>query len=216
MTAEIAVLNKTAVALAADSAMTIQPGGKIYPGEKLFALTKHQPVGVMFYNNAEFMGVPWETIIKMYRAHIGTDAKTTCEKYLQDFLKFIPTHPACTPNQISANLLGIALDVHNQILIDVREQLASMFLQRKHYSKRAQNNVIKMAVERQLAALQMAGESESMESVKVQNIVIAHRDKVDELIDESFQQFELTQHNRKALHESFRLSIKSSKLSNVR
>ncbi len=113
MTAEIALLNKTAVALAADSAMTIQSAGKIYPVEKLFALTKHQPVGAMIYNNAEFMGVPWETIIKMYRAHIGTAAKATCEEYLKDFLEFVRTHPACTPNQISVNLQGIALDGHN-------------------------------------------------------------------------------------------------------
>ena len=214
MTAEIALLNKTAVALAADSAMTIQSAGKIYPAEKLFALTRHQPVGVMFYNNAEFMGVPWETIIKMYRAHIGTAAKATCKEYLQDFLNFVRTHPACTPNQTSANLQGIALDGHNQILIDVHEQVTNMFRQRKHYSKQAENRVIKMAVDRQLAVLQMAGESESMESVKVRNIVTEHRDMVDQLIDRSFQKFELTQFNRKALHKVFQLSITSSKLSN--
>ncbi len=60
MTAEIALLNKTAIALAADSAMTLQGTGKIYASNKLFALNKYQPVGVMIYNNAEFMGVPLE------------------------------------------------------------------------------------------------------------------------------------------------------------
>ncbi len=91
-----------------------------------------------------------------------------------------------------------------------------MFQQRKHYSKQAENRVINRTVNRQLDALQTAGESESMDSVKVRNIVTEHRDMVDKLIDKSFRKFELTQYNRKALHKVFQLSIKSSMLSNNR
>lgn len=58
MTAEIAILNKSAVALAADSAISLGTSGKIFPDNKLFALTKWHPVGVMIYNNAEYMGIP--------------------------------------------------------------------------------------------------------------------------------------------------------------
>jgi len=73
MTAEIAILNRNAVAMAADSAVTLQlPGGqKIYNTvNKLFTLSKYRPVGVMVYGSGEFMRIPWETIIKMYRADI--------------------------------------------------------------------------------------------------------------------------------------------------
>jgi hypothetical protein len=64
MTAEVAILNKTAVALAADSAITLG-SQKIYnSGNKLISLSKYQPVGIMVFGNAEFMGIPWETIIK--------------------------------------------------------------------------------------------------------------------------------------------------------
>lgn len=69
MTAEIAVFNKSAVALAADSAVTISGGGKhkIYNGaEKLFALTKHHPVGVMVYGSGDLCSAPWELVIKAY------------------------------------------------------------------------------------------------------------------------------------------------------
>ena len=68
MTAEVAVLNKSAVALAADSAMSVSVGNseKTYPTNKLFALTKQRPIGIMIYNNAEFMNIPWETIILPY------------------------------------------------------------------------------------------------------------------------------------------------------
>jgi len=67
MTAEIGILNTTGVALAADSAVTIGSSKVFNSADKLFSLSKHHPVGIMIYGNASFMGVPWETIIKIYR-----------------------------------------------------------------------------------------------------------------------------------------------------
>ena len=56
MTAEIAIANRTALAFAADSAVTIRVGNKtkIYDSaEKIFELTRKQPIGLMIYNNVE-------------------------------------------------------------------------------------------------------------------------------------------------------------------
>lgn len=93
MTAEVAVLNRYAVALAADSAVTVSNGGgtgKIYnAANKLFALSKREPVGIMVYGNAEFMGVPWETIIKVYRAKLGSRFFPKLADYYNDFLRFL-------------------------------------------------------------------------------------------------------------------------------
>lgn len=89
MTAEVAVLNKSAVALAADSAMTVGKTGKTYPTNKLFALTKYRPIGVMVYNNAEFMGVPWETLVKMHREESGLDGRATVKDYAEHFLGWL-------------------------------------------------------------------------------------------------------------------------------
>ncbi len=82
MTAEIAILNKSAVALAADSAVTIttSQGQKIYNTNKLFMLSKYHPVGIMIYSNAELMRVPWETIIKVYRTHLGDTPYSTLNR----------------------------------------------------------------------------------------------------------------------------------------
>ena len=70
MTAEVALLNKQATALAADSKAMFGSGltVKTYDSvDKLFALSRDHPVGVMIYGNAEFMRVPWEVIIKEFR-----------------------------------------------------------------------------------------------------------------------------------------------------
>ncbi|HFI6949934.1 TPA: hypothetical protein ACGSCI_003706, partial [Escherichia coli] len=92
MTAEIAVFNKTAVALAADSAVTISGGGKhkIYNGaEKLFALTKHHPVGLMVYGTGDLCTAPWELIIKAYRKDLGSKCFDSLEEYAEDFFNYL-------------------------------------------------------------------------------------------------------------------------------
>ena len=96
MTAEVAVMNRSAVALAADSAMSVGNTGKTYPTNKLFALSKHQPVGVMIYNNAEFMGVPWETLVKMHRHGIAARGMATVNDYAESFLDYISNETICT------------------------------------------------------------------------------------------------------------------------
>ena len=73
MTAEIAIVNRSAVAFAADSAVTIQIGNgqKIYnSAEKIFQYCFQRPVGLMIYNNAEFMNVPIEVVIRKFRKEV--------------------------------------------------------------------------------------------------------------------------------------------------
>lgn len=92
MTAEIAVYNKSAVSLAADSAVTISGGGseKIYNGaEKLFALTKHHPVGLMVYGSGDVCSAPWELVIKAYRKQLKERSFPTLEEYSSDFFSFL-------------------------------------------------------------------------------------------------------------------------------
>jgi hypothetical protein len=71
VTAEIAILNKTAVALATDSAVTISAGSedqKIYDSaDKLFDLCGPTPIGVMIYNGMQFMQAPLPMLLMDYR-----------------------------------------------------------------------------------------------------------------------------------------------------
>jgi len=90
MTAGIAVLDKSAVALAADSAVT--RGYKVYnTANKLFMLSKYHPVGIMIYGSAEFIDIPWETIIiiKEYRRQLGAEEFDRLEEYGDNFIKFL-------------------------------------------------------------------------------------------------------------------------------
>jgi hypothetical protein len=92
MTAEIAVLNRAAVALAADSASTLisAAGVKVNnSAEKLFHLCDHDPVGIMIFGNAEFMDIPFEPIIKEFRCSDLASPKEKLTGYADAFFEYL-------------------------------------------------------------------------------------------------------------------------------
>ena len=100
MTAEIAILNKLGVALAADSAVTVETEGgqKIYNTvNKLFTLSKYEPIGIMVLGSAEIMRVPWESLIKLYRTRLSTKKFPTVKGYATDFMRYLERNRAAFP-----------------------------------------------------------------------------------------------------------------------
>lgn len=92
MTAIVGVLSRQGIAFAADSAATVTSdnGKKItYHANKIFTLSKYYPVGVAIYNNLDFMGIPWDAIIKSYRDKIAKRTKPSLEEYITDFWAYI-------------------------------------------------------------------------------------------------------------------------------
>lgn len=90
MTAEIGLLNKTSVILAADSAATISAHRKVFnTANKLFPLSNYEPVGIMIYNNSNWMGIPFEIIIKSYTKKLDDKSFQSLVEYRDDFIKFL-------------------------------------------------------------------------------------------------------------------------------
>lgn len=113
MTAEIAIMNKEAVALAADSAATIPQEGapKIFASaNKLFALSRYHPVGIMVYGSGSFMGVPWDTVIKLFRARMGDVACSTIQVYADNFVSFLESEPTLAPESSQESYVKSFLD----------------------------------------------------------------------------------------------------------
>lgn len=95
MTAEVAVMNCQAVALAADSAVTINypDGQKIFNSvNKLFMLSKYAPAGIMVYGVGDLTGVPWETIIKCFRGELGEERLPHLRDYADRLIAYINGH----------------------------------------------------------------------------------------------------------------------------
>jgi hypothetical protein len=131
LTAEIAIMNKEAIALAADSAVTMreEKGQKIFSSaNKLFALSKFWPVGIMIYGNASLMGVPWETIIKMYRRKLGDKGFATLKEYAADFVSFLDNGNTMFPEkQQEEFLFRNAVSFFEMVVkADIKEQMESL------------------------------------------------------------------------------------------
>lgn len=90
MSAGICIMNKNAIALAADSAVTIGQHLAIHnSANKLFALSKIAPVGLIIYSSAEIMSVPVEIIIKQYKRDLAQKNFDTLDEYVDDFIAYL-------------------------------------------------------------------------------------------------------------------------------
>lgn len=84
MTSEVLILNKRAIVIGADSAVTTS-GGE-HPrysksANKIFELSKHGNVAAAIYGSASLDGVPWEVALKLFRAHIDGAKFNTLSEY---------------------------------------------------------------------------------------------------------------------------------------
>lgn len=152
MTAEIAIMNKEAVALAADSAVTMgqTKGQKIFTSaNKLFTLSKYYQVGIMIYGNASFMNIPWETIIKIYRGKLGKQKFDTLRKYAEDFIAFLDNdNPLFPEEQQKKCLYGSIIGYFdNRIKKDISKKVESIISMKRKITesqiKQITSNVIK-------------------------------------------------------------------------
>jgi hypothetical protein len=100
MTCEVAVMNKRGVALAADSAITLGERKIYHTAEKLFQLSRVAPVAILTYGSADMMGVPWETIVKMFSRKLADQRFDSVEQYAEEFLRFIEVSNSLFPESV--------------------------------------------------------------------------------------------------------------------
>lgn len=93
MSAGICIMNKQAIAMAADSAVTIGDHAAIHnSANKLFSLSRVAPVGLIIYSNATLMSVPVEIIVKEYKKQLKDKTFQTLREYVDDFIKYIESN----------------------------------------------------------------------------------------------------------------------------
>ena len=87
MSAGICIMNRNAIAMAADSAVTVGDHAAIHnSANKLFSISRVAPVGMIVYANAALMTIPIEIIVKQYRKQLGDKVFPKLKDYVDDFL----------------------------------------------------------------------------------------------------------------------------------
>ena len=127
MTSEVVVMNRAGVALAADSAVTVERGDsqKVrHSALKLFTLSKYRPVGVMVYNNASLLGVPMQTIIKLFRRRLGKKAYGTLQEYGEALIQYLDANDVLFPNDVQELYFLQAVETeYSRIMEEIRNEL---------------------------------------------------------------------------------------------
>jgi hypothetical protein len=153
MTAEIAILNKSAIALAADSKVTLTIGGrqKTYDTvDKLFSLSKTEPVGAMIYGNAEFMRFPWETILKQYRHQNPHKTFSTVFEWGEDLKAYLLKFFAFNGSDEDEVIMRITMPVLEAITAEFFESLGQSAAE---FSKEEAQSALEASIQSHMDAL---------------------------------------------------------------
>lgn len=105
MTSEVLILNKRAVVLGADSAVTTS-GGE-HPrysksANKIFEVSRNGSVAAAIYGSANIDLVPWELALKLFRSHLGATTFGTVSEYGAALVAFLSGNNQLFPPQLRA------------------------------------------------------------------------------------------------------------------
>jgi hypothetical protein len=196
LTAEIALLNKLAVTLAADSAVTIpsSDGTKVYnSADKIFEGTVHDPIGVMVYNSPEINGVPVESIVKMYRDKECREHHSTVFDYASAFLMHL--EKLDTPDiTVYSNIQDLIADRLFVLRDDLRLFADEFF---RHGSTEEQHATVEEALaaldarvgevlDSDIVSLEMAPEQPWAAGLTVDDVISAHKEAIENTLDVVF------------------------------
>jgi len=110
MTAEVVIVNRNAISMAADSAVTVGRDRVWKYANKLFSCGPHNDAGVMMYNTGDFLGVPWETVIKEFRCRCGATRFKTVTDLSDNLIDFIQSSTFSDDEEEKASFLLILYD----------------------------------------------------------------------------------------------------------
>lgn len=218
MTAEIAILNRGAIALAADSAGTIGQGdtAKIYNGfNKIFELSEHEPVGIMIYGNLDFMGLPIESLIKRYRRLLGNGSFSHISGYMKDFLEFLAAVPR-TPKDEVTHASGVLYQYFGALAKRAENRIFADIKERGKYLESKINQSIKDMIDAELKDRKADTPIPGYLSKMPAGAAASWTPVVEAAIDARFSRWQLTKVNRAALIKCGLLTLQKGPLSESR
>jgi hypothetical protein len=191
MTAEIAIMNRQAVALAADSAVTVNypDGQKIYNSvNKLFMLSKYAPVGIMVYGVADLTGMPWETIIKSFRRELGEKRLSHLREYADRLIDYINGHKVMFSEKNQAQQLQESVFLQFRgILLDIDQRLKESIAQRGPLNDRAMSRIVTAHIQSEHSIWTKAERLPGVPEDHAQRIRQKWQSQIEAMIDYVFQ-----------------------------
>ncbi|QYZ78238.1 hypothetical protein E2N92_01735 [Methanofollis formosanus] len=194
MTSEIVVMNKLSVAIAADSAATVT-GEKIFNANKIFTLSKYHPVGIMFYGNTQFMGVPWETIIKNFRNDLGNTGYDSLNEYISKFFDYISNNGSLfSEDNIFHIFNGTLWGVLNDIKENIRRKVDDTIRQKGNISEREITEITDQVMSYYIDSWKSVLYSEPINSLDGEYLTKKYDDEINTAIKGTFENLDISRY----------------------
>jgi hypothetical protein len=195
MTAEAIVMNRSAVALAADSAVTVS-GPRAFKtfdtANKLFELIKGSNIGVMVYNNMILNGTPWETIIKAYRKDNANFSAPCVADYLEHFTKYLAdSTDLLKPSDDEYGAIAIAFDSLVSVAEALQDRYDEYVSQKGNVIKTKLGLVLTQLCDEWEAELGAAADSTAASHLTSRALKTAFGAPLKGLVEDIFEGFEL-------------------------
>jgi hypothetical protein len=196
LTAEILVMNRDAIAVASDSASTLSPE-KIFNANKIFALSKKSPVGIMFYDSALFMGIPWETLTKEYRKEFGDKKFSHLDQYSNNFFRFLMNQKINLLNDIQKeHFLDYLDDEANLILKNLKKKIIQksekIILEKGQISFSKVEKITIEVISNGYSSLNQLGHSLDFSDQDIEEIIDKYGDSINENLNDFFENIPIT------------------------
>ncbi len=183
--------------------MSIGNARKIFTSaNKIFALSKYHPVGIMIYDNALFMGVPWEIIIKQYRKELGENGFAKLEDYAQNFIEFLKTSDSLFPKEHQKrHFLG---DIHQYfiwVVGRVKEQIKLVFKEKGEINGEEIEEIVSKLISEEYELWRTADTNKQMPEGQAALLVKKYQEGIRTAIKEVFEELPLGDQESKKLEE---------------
>ena len=220
MTAEIAILNKSAVALAADSAVTIGEGGaaKIYNTvNKIFEISGVQPMGVMVYGSLSYMGLPMEVLVKRYRRNFANTVKFhNVQKCAEHFAHYLENDVPFDQSNENENVERIIYVTVHSTFRKMQNTFFSRMIQVGKLLPSKANGIYQEVIGEEIDRLTSIDGAECFTSKQLSRIDRRYGAIIDKCIDTGFSGPKITEGTQAAIRRLVRLALHRAELSKFR
>jgi len=210
MTSEIIIANRHAVAMATDSAITMSVGGEEKvsgPARKLFSINGSHNLGMMFYGNANLMGIPWKVIIGEFKNFLDDKPFDELGEYSSQFLKFLNTSDLFSEKEQKNFQKGKIYSIFNFIQEEVKKEAKRKFEKGEDITKSQTEKLINNKINKFKKILENGKKSPAFSEGFEKNFIEQNQEFLEKLIKEVFEKAPLSEKDKKNLKEISALSL---------
>lgn len=187
MTAEVAILNRKAVVMAADSAITVPSNSAIYyTGSKIFTLSLSPPIAIMVYGYASFGSIPWESVVNEYRRTSHISSSRTVQDHAASFIEYLSSIAGDVSTEWQQQFIRNAAqrEIH-QVSVRAIQAVSMQKFDREIERLDMHKNTVTQIAQR-IQELQKAGPIEELEDLTVEQAIQGAFQDWNEFLDNNY------------------------------